>query len=413
MRPLGFSGAPSLLIDAGSGATLRAGVSVSVTVLERVSPGLYRILAGGEVLMARSEIPLEAGSILKAKAEKLPGLSGLLLRLEPQPRFQGQAAQGLDALLSRLQLPSDIATRLAASALLAEGLAPTQASILRVRRAMSGLASSGGKDGEESGSPGARLAARMEAKGLEATPEALSSLQAASDGRSGSDQGGQDREGREPAHGKGQGGGRGEGECVAPADGAADVDGALSLAAASGLAETSLPSEDLAKGLGSFLRGLCMRTAVEGGNAGVSGGGAYAALGLYNHARAAAGGRIIVPFRFSLDSVAFAGSFHILLPYIVGGPGRLEARFRTDREGLEASGVESQGSAEWRFDLAFGSGTARLVLGRPRGADGRSHAGKAFEELFRELAASFSESGCAVTIAGEEADTGEGVDVDA
>jgi len=411
MRPLGFSGAPSLLIDAGSGATLRAGVSVSVTVLDRASPGLYRILAGGEVLMARSEIPLEAGSILKARVEKLPGLSGLLLRLEPQPRSQGPAAQGLDALLSRLQLPSDIATRLAASALLAEGLAPTQASILRVKRALAGVASAGGQVGKEAGSPEARLAARMEAKGLEATPEALSSLLAAGDGRSGSGQGGQGREGRgkegqEHAPG-GQGEARKEAEGAMATERSAAVDGDSSRTAASGLVERCLPAEGLSRSLGAFLRGLCTRTA------GAADGAGDAALGLYNHARADSGGRVIVPFRFSLDSVAFTGSFHILLPYIVGGPGRLEARFRTGREGLEASGSGSQEGAEWRFDLAFGSGTTRLVLGRPTGPDGRSQAGKAFEELFRELAASLSESGCTVVMAGAAADDGEGVDLDA
>ena len=72
-----------------------------------------------------------------------------------------------------------------------------------------------------------------------------------------------------------------------------------------------------------------------------------------------------------------------------------------------------QEGAEWRFDLAFGSGTTRLVLGRPTGPDGRSQAGKAFEELFRELAASLSESGCTVVMAGAAADGGEGVDLDA
>jgi len=401
MRPLGFSGAPSLLIDAGSGAMLRAGVSVSVTVLDRASPGLYRILAGGEVLMARSEVHLEAGSILKAKVEKLTGLSGLLLRLEPQPPSQGAAMPGLDALLSRLQLPSEAATRLAASALLAEGLAPTQASILRVKRALAAIPPSVGKDGEEAGSPEARLAARMEAKGLEARPEALSSLQAASDGSFGSGQEGQGREGQDPDDRRGQGDGLGEEALVSEADGASERSDA------SGLVEMSLPSEGLARSLGAFLRGLCMRSAAASGGAG------DATLGLYNHARADAGGRIIVPFRFSLDSVAFAGSFHILLPYIVGGPGRFEARFRTGREGLEASGAESPEGAEWRFDLAFGSGKARLVLGRPGGPDGHSQAGRAFEELFTEFAASLSEAGCTVTMAGAEADAGEGVDLDA
>ena len=407
MRPLGFSGAPSLLIDAGSGAMLRAGVSVSVTVLDRASPGLYRILAGGEVLMARSEVHLEAGSILKAKVEKLTGLSGLLLRLEPQPPSQGAAMPGLDALLSRLQLPSEAATRLAASALLAEGLAPTQASILRVKRAFAAIPPSVGKDGEEAGSPEARLAARMEAKGLEARPEALSSLQAASDGSFGSGQEGQGREGQDPDDRRDQGDGLGKEGRIAEADGASEANGASERSDASGLMEMSLPSEGLARSLGAFLRGLCMRSAAASGGAG------DATLGLYNHARADAGGRIIVPFRFSLDSVAFAGSFHILLPYIVGGPGRFEARFRTGREGFEASGAESPEGAEWRFDLAFGSGKARLVLGRPGGPDGHSQAGRAFEELFREFAASLSEAGCTVTMAGAEADAGEGVDLDA
>lgn len=407
MRPLGFSGAPSLLIDAGSGATLRAGVSVSVTVLDRASPGLYRILAGGEILMARSEIPLDAGSILKARVEKSVGFSGLLLRLEPQPPSPVPPAPGLDALLSRLQLPVDASARVAAAALLAEGLAPTQASILRLRRAISGAASAGGKDAEEAGSPEARLAARMEAKGLEATPEALLALQSAGDGRSGSGHWGRKEEGEAPDDRK-EGEGRREGGGAGPAELSAAAEGSPDRSAAGEGCEILLPADRLAGSLGAFLRGLCMRTAdAPDGAAG------DATLGLYNHAKADEGGRIIVPFRFSLDSVAFAGSFHILLPYIVGGPGRLEARFRTGREGLGASGAEDQVTEEWGFDLAFGSGKTGLVLRRPAGFSGRTHDGKVFEELFRELTEALSESGCAVTMASVGADAGEGVDVDA
>jgi hypothetical protein len=410
MRPLGFSGAPSLLIDAGSGATLRAGVSVSVTVLDRASPGLYRILAGGEVLLARSEVQLEAGAVLKARVEKNAAFSGLLLRLEPQPRPQGQAASGLDSLLSRLQMPSDAAARLAASALLAEGLAPTQASILRVKRAIAVLAPSSSRDGGEEGSTEARLAARMEAKGLEVTPDALASLLSASDGGYGSGRhGGQGRGDDEDGGKPGQGDGTSEGEGTASVAEASDVGCAPGGWPSGEPRVESLPGDELSRRLGAFLRGLCMRTAEA------AGGGDGAALGLYNHARAESGGRVIVPFRFSLDSVAFTGSFHILLPYIVGGPGRLEARFRAGREGSDASGSEVREATEWRFDLSFGSGGTRLSFHRPMAISGQARADKAVEDLFAELTKALSDSGCPVTMAGTlaEADEGEGVDVDA
>jgi hypothetical protein len=430
MRPPAISGAPSLIVDAGSGAKLRAGVPISVTVLENPAPGLYRILVEGQSLRARSGLALSPGSVLLARVLPAPAGGGILLKLEagkpPAPGFP----PGVDSLLARLGLPVDAAGRLAASALLAEGLAPNPASLNRVKRTVLGHA---GAEGSDALDEAARLAARLEAKGLAASPEAVGALAAAGDGRSGWSG---RRDGGQGGGGSQAGGRQGEGmpkgqegqdgqEAVAglPPPTASDLRGRTGAAPAltgliAGLgqvAEASLPAEadGMAKELGAFLRrlvfsasgtsegasGLKGATGLEGAAGGVGPAPAdgQALLGLFNHARPEGQGWIILPFRFALDSVAFAGSFRILLPYMPGGPGRLEARFDASAGGFE--GLEAEGPARkaraWGFDLSFGSGRPCLVIHGSGDLPG-------LPAMVADLAAELGEAACDTRLAGPE-----------
>ena len=177
MRPLGPAGAPLLLADAGSGAQLRTGVSVSVTVLERLSPGRYAIVAGGLILRARTDAVLQPGSVLRARVERADGGPGLVLRLLPDKPQAAGLQDGLDALLARSGLQADAAGRLAAAALLTQGEAAAAGALARVRKAvLDGRASAALEDGDKDAEDRARLAARMEAKGLGATADAVDLL---------------------------------------------------------------------------------------------------------------------------------------------------------------------------------------------------------------------------------------------
>ena len=117
MRTIGPADAPFLVPNAGQGAELRAGVSVSVTVLERISPGLYRVVAGSKSLTASSASELSPGSVFRARVEKAPQGPGLVLRLLPERGSD----EGLARLLRGTGLPLDAATRLAGLALLRGG----------------------------------------------------------------------------------------------------------------------------------------------------------------------------------------------------------------------------------------------------------------------------------------------------
>lgn len=391
MRPLGPAGAPFLVADAGSGVKLRAGVSVSITVLDRLSPGLYTVLAGGQVLRARTDAVLSPGSVLLARVERNEGGPGLLFRLVPGQGGSAGPDRGLDAVIAQLGLRPDAAGRLAASALLAEVQTVTAAALVRVRKAaLGGKAGDEGPAGDEGGEmeERARLAARMEAKGLGATAEAVDLLVELSGGGSGS--GGSGEEG---ARG-GNAGRQGDANVPSGAPGSAPP--------AEPPAAMELSGADWEKALARFLARLCFASAdalpdaaASRATQGLSPSSAF--LGLFNHTRAEHDDWITVPFRFSLDLVEFAGSFHILLPYMPGGPGRIEASFTSLARGANENGrTSSTGPRRWKFGLSFGEGRPRLVL---RGCESAG-ARRSLAELRRGLEA----AGCELALAaGEDA----------
>ena len=365
MRPLGITGAPILVTDAGSGVRLQAGVLVSLRVLEALSPGVYRVEVGGRVLMARSALNLPPASLLQARVEKSEGGTGLVLRLDPASL--PAAERTLDGLVLKTGLALDSSSRLAALALLSEGLKASPSALGRVRQS---ALKAGSDDGEER----AGLAARLEAKGLSSSPESVDALLSILE--SGDSYGG-DGEGMEARQEEGSS--RGE----------------------AALVERTIPEKKLAAELGRFIKSLCFEARGEEsgealGRVGPAAGrsSARALLGLFNHARAAGRNWILVPFRFSLDSVAFAGSFRILLPYIYGGPGRIEASFRAAKEEGRDRGEGDSAEAEgdfWAFELSFGSGPPRLVI----------HPGerkREAEAILADLGAELLESGCKVSL---------------
>jgi hypothetical protein len=344
--------------NAGPGASLRAGVSISVTVLEDLGSGLWRVEAGGRQLTARSEGSLVLGSSFLAKVEAGPDGEALLLRvLDSRPLPPSSGPQGFDRLLQASGLAADPAGRWAASALLAQGQKALPAVLARVRRAS--LSDADAPDPRTLEARSA-IAAGLEAKGLAASPEAVDGLlDLAGDGQ-GAGQG----------RGQGsQGGGQGSqaGGQAGPGPGISEPQ------PPSPEVELLLSAEDAEKGLSAFLRGLCLASGKE------------SLLGLYNHARAGGRGSILVPFAFSLDSIAFSGSFRIQLPYMDGGPGRIEARFTVQ-------GPDEAGGRPWAFDLGFGGQRPQLSLleagGTLPGAD-----------LAEALGSSLMDLGCGVGLA--------------
>jgi hypothetical protein len=335
---------------AGPRAGLKAGAVVFVEVRERLAPDSYRIAVGTRLMTASSRAVLEPGSLLKARVERSG--DGFILRLLDAGRGPRDAAA--QAIL-KAGLPLDAASRAALAALLGAGMSPDAAALGRVRqaalrgalRAAQGAAAAGSDD--ESGL--VELAARMEAKGIDAEESALDALASAGDGRSG---------GRF-TEGKGDGDDRGKGS-----DGGGDSPEGLSEGAAEPIhpedldfdADFSryLPERDLPAGLGAFLKVLILRAGGEressAQSSGASGGEDSESLGLFNHAKGKDGAWLLVPFRFALDSVAFAGSFRIQLPYVPGGPGRIDARFDSSGEGRART---------WIASLSFGGG-ARPAL---------------------------------------------------
>jgi hypothetical protein len=308
---------------------LKAGAVVSIAVRERIGPDprgggeLYRVSLGARSLTASvsglSSGALEPGSILKARVER-SGSSTVLRVAAADSRELSSAA--LARALTAAQLPNDAAARGAAAALLREGIAPDARAVARVRRAAL-------KDGIEGGER-CDLAAKMEAKGIPADEAALESLLLAADS-SGS-------EGRSP----GEGGSGEEGRSSAGAP-----PGATTQAT-----ELSIPEAELPRALASLLRELVSRVGVEAGPEG-------RALALFNHLRGPEGSWVIVPFRFSLDEVDFAGSFRIQLPYVRGGQGAFEARFSASR---------GSSAEDWAFCIDFRGGkAASLRVEAPEG----------------------------------------------
>jgi hypothetical protein len=326
-------------------------------VRERLGPELYRVAAGGRILVATSAFPLEPGSVLGARVERSGG--GVALRLAPGPAAAGApaapggfAAAALPSGALPAGMPGDAAARAAAAALLREGVAPEPRALARVRRAALRDADSGGDSVE--------LAARMEAKGIPSEEAALGELLALFEGRG---DGARERGGRE----QGQGG-KDEAPADAPPGTAAlgDLDRDFSL---------DLDEEEFPRRLAVLLRAMAMRVG-EGGDS----------LALFNHSRGPEGHWLVLPFRFDADSVAFKGGLRIQLPYAKGGSGRVEAIFRASR------GSEDE---EWSLSACFGGGRRpSLRLAIPAG----SAAGERARSRIGSLASSLASLACSVRL---------------
>jgi hypothetical protein len=372
---------------AGRGESLRAGAFVFIEVRERLSPELYRIAVGSRLMTASSRAALEPGALLRAKVER-SGDGFILRMLDSGRRAKDAAAQAI----LRAGLPVDEASRMALAALLGSGMPPEGASLSRVRRAA--LKAAGRED--EAGL--VELAARMEAKGLAADDAALEALSLAGDGRSGGSDG---RGGGRDSGRDGRGEERGDGSDRA-AEGAGQAGGFDLERDFSRL----IPEESLAGELGAFLRALTLRASGEDGASleapGSSGSVGNEGLGLFNHAKAKDGGWLLVPFRFALDSVAFAGNFRIQLPYVPGGTGRIEARFDATCEGS---------SEAWKASLSFG-GAARPALRIEAPGNGES---SRFSSLIASFESRMAAAGCSVALGRIAAGAGEreGFDLDA
>lgn len=356
MRPIGPADAPFLVPNAGQGAELRAGVSISVTVLEKTSPGLYRVLVGSKSLLASSQSELSPGSVFRARVEKAPQGSSLLLRLLPERGGD----DGLAQLLKGTGLPLDAATRLAALALLDSGEALSPENLARVRRAAIGREGLRGSPEDR-----AEAAARLESKGLASSEDAVDALLGFADGS---------REGAWQGEGRG-------GSPRGGSDGPGSRGGVGHEEASRQLPDPDLEPDAFARDLGAFIKSLCTASADDK---------AARILGLANHARSRGEDLVELPFHFSLDRVAFAGSFRILLPYMPSGPGRFDARFTATREGeADDSGGNS---SEWAFSLSSGGGVRpSLVLFPP---SDRHEA----ERLLPAFEAELEKQGCAVRL---------------
>jgi hypothetical protein len=353
---------------AGLAAGLKAGAFISVAVRERLGPELYRVAIGGRLVTASSSALLEPGSMLKARVERTG--DGILLRLaspdgrNPAADLAREAVAARTAsVLSAAGLPNDPAARAALAALLREGMAPDARALARVRRAalLEG----------ESGGEGTDLAARMEAKGMPAEDGALGEIFASLGGGGG---GPDTRSGR----------GGGESESEAEERGPAGFE--LSPAEIGDLEidfRADVPEDDLPRFLGALLRAIASRA-----------GGGCDSLSLFNHLRGPEGSWVLVPFRFDLDAVDFAGSFRIQLPYVRGGQGRIEAFFSASR---------GPATEDWSFFVSFGGGRAPSLRLEPRGGASESLARSRIDDLSAQLAA----ASCSVRM-GDRAGRGGG-----
>ncbi|MBN1519363.1 MAG: hypothetical protein JW923_04650 [Spirochaetales bacterium] len=133
----------------GVGTAVKAGSGAFVFMKAegRLPSGLWSVLVDGQRLMARAERPLQPGAVYGAVREGAGRISARA------PDFQSRASE----FLVSLGLPDDKASRLALSALMAEGL-PLGADQLRAARRAASR-----RDDPES----ARLAARALAAGLD------------------------------------------------------------------------------------------------------------------------------------------------------------------------------------------------------------------------------------------------------
>jgi hypothetical protein len=253
-------------------------------------------------------------------------------------------------------------------------MAPEARSLARVRRAAL-------RDGE-SGSEATDIAAKMEAKGMIAEDEAIDGILSFMGSRGGGGRG----------RGEGQGEGRGDKGARLPREEgpspghappeAVDPDNDF---------RADVPEGELPRFLADLLRSIASRS-----------GGGCDPLSLFNHLRGPEGSWVIVPFRFDLDAVDFAGSFRIQLPYVRGGQGRFEAFFSASR---------GSSSEDWSFFIGFGGGRApSLRIEAPRGGAAESLARSGLDTLAAELAA----YSCSVRLGDRGGDHGAGgLDLDA
>lgn len=345
---------------AGSELSLRAGVVVSARVLGtagETGEGLWRISIGGKELIARADRALAPGAVLRATVEH--GAEGLVLR----PLVE--AAEHQAAVLASLGLPGDAASRAALLAALGAGLKPEAGPLARIRRASL-------SQGDEASESRAGLAARLEAKGLAALPEAVDELEALADG------GGSARD-------------RGNGSGSSPGDGRGKGDGPGSEAPgrrreAGGVS----PEAEEVSHLAASLAALSGRLAKDG-EGGV--------LALFNHTGRRGG--VLVPFSFTLGNIAFDGSLLLQLPLFPGGPLSAEGRFSA--AALDVSGSPGM----WYFSFeTLGKGRSRLRLEAPADRPGLD---------WGSLAGSLRASGCELVVGLRAADdmAAEGVLVDA
>jgi hypothetical protein len=373
---------PSLrLVDpsAGRGKVPEAGALVFVAVREKLgSEGgteLYRISLGSRSLTALSSARLEPGTTLKARVERSG--DAISLRILPPDRAGGAAREAAQAALSAAGLPNDQAARAALGALLREGAAPEARALSRVRRAALLEGEGGGRKTE--------LAAMMEAKGLPAESESIEAIAEAlsGGGRDGAEGGWRG----EDSPGGGHREGRGEPR-LGPLEPGFGLERDL---------ELEIPEDDLSRALAGLFRAMALRVGEDGGK-----------LAVFNQLRGPEGSWVLVPFRFSLDEVAFAGSFRIQLPYVLGGPGRFEARFTASRGSIPGAAME-----EWSLFSSFGGGgPASLILLAPEGKAGLARS------RIAALEASLAELGCRLRLRGAQGtsplDAGlEGLDLDA
>ncbi len=382
MRTPGPVEATLVVQGAGQGQKLRAGALISVTVLESPSPGRYLVLAGGQRLLASGPLGLRAGSMFRARVES--SASGLVLHALPASRPGSGEIAGI---IARSGLPDDSFSRLALTALLGEGLQGESRSLARVRRAFARQ----GSDEEGGGnSDRGKLAARMEAAGLEAEAGALDAIsEEAGLGAQGGGLAGSGGQGQGPNQGEsGQGRGSGEGRLGGGPEGAKLVG--------------AIPEHELPSVLGKLIKDLVLGSGGEG-----------SLLNLFNHARGLDGSWVYAPFRFELDSVAFSGCFRVKLPLLVGGPGRIEADFEAKRDGAEPQA--------WSIELVFGNrgGIPGLKPGasslRLRTKGGR--AGVLAPADLAGLASQLASAGCRVELdtseEGGSASVPGGLDLDA
>ena len=352
-NPPGLSRPPSLSLlafNADQGASLRAGVVVSLRVLGEAGSGSWRLSVSGPgfaaaTLVAKSERTFDAGESFRARVERASG--GIVLR---PLAVQGER----EALfLSSLGLPTDAGARAALLASLAMGLRPEAGRLARIRNAVGDP-----EAGEERLRDRAAIAARLEARGLAADAGAVDRLETLSSG--GRDGGAE------------EGGGRG----------AEEESGREPQVAEQGHASPS-ETEDVPRGadevalIATLLQSFALRRAdpESGRDEGL--------LGLFNHLGGKNG--VLLPFAFSYENIAFEGSLLVQLQRAIGGLSSIEGRFTALR-----SDESRPSEREWIFIYQpRGRGRSRLRIEAPASGDNRD---------WKALEVALAASGCDLVV---------------